>query len=107
MPQFYVRYQVRLINAIGQGWAKSDVVEAEDEITALTAFRNKYQHLYDFLTPIECKKVEFNPTHRYLNIQTGEWEKVTLERSVDLCNAYVLKGDGSRWLVGKAFLEKI
>ena len=107
MPQFYVQHEVRRIHAIGEWSLKSDTVFAEDTMDAINKFRQKYAEVYDFRFPSQCREVEFEPTHRYLNIQTGEWEKVKMERNVDTCNAYVFKADGSRWLVGRPFLEKI
>lgn len=107
MAQFYVKYEVRRINAIGVWSHKYDMVEAEDALSACAAFRNKYREVYEFRSPVECEQINFTPTHRYLNIQTGEWEKVEFVKYRDSCNAYVKKCDGSLWDVGRPFLEKL
>lgn len=49
----------------------------------------------------------WKPTHRYLNIQTGEWVEVEFVSIANVCDAYVRTEDGQLWYVGRIFLEPI
>jgi|TARA_Y100000034_G_scaffold130773_1_gene190067 hypothetical protein len=59
MNKYKVKYEVRLIGAIGVFEEMTDVVEAKTTGTAaFTAFRKKHEGRYEFRSPVSCDIVQ-------------------------------------------------